>query len=83
MTGSWLYLAEGHPLTLSLDEVEGRLWWPSNRGGRQWRPLLSKNATPLAHTRSYEWCHPLGDIIGGLLNAGLHLDFLHEHERLP
>jgi hypothetical protein len=25
----------------------------------------------------------LSDIIGGLLEAGLHLDFLHEHERLP
>jgi len=41
------------------------------------------DATPLAHTRSYEWCHPISDIIGSLLNAGLHLDFLHEHERLP
>jgi hypothetical protein len=39
--------------------------------------------TPLAHTRSYEWCHPLSDIIDGLLGAGLNLDFLHEHERLP
>ena len=25
----------------------------------------------------------MSDIIGGLLEAGLHLDFLHEHERLP
>jgi hypothetical protein len=41
------------------------------------------DATPLAHTRSYEWCHPLSDVIGSLLNAGLHLDFLHEHEGLP
>jgi hypothetical protein len=45
------------------------------------------DATPLAHTRSYEWCHPLCDIIGSLLNAGVHLDFLHEREdwgyRLP
>ena len=39
--------------------------------------------TPLAHTRSYEWCHPLSDIIGGLLDAGLRLEFLHEHETLP
>ena len=29
------------------------------------------DATPLAHTRSYEWCRPLCDIIGSLLNAGL------------
>jgi hypothetical protein len=39
--------------------------------------------TSLAHTRTYEWCHPMGDIISGLLEAGLRLEFLHEHERLP
>lgn len=88
--GGWLYLAEGHPSTLSLDEIDGRLV-----ALRSWRtppsaPFSSDEATtytgdlmPLAHTRSYEWCHPLGDIIGGLLEAGLRLDFLHEHERLP
>jgi SAM-dependent methyltransferase len=88
--GGWLYLAEGHPSTLSLDEVDGRLL-----ALQSWRtppsaPFISDepttytgDPTPLAHTRSYEWCHPLSDIIGGLLDAGLHLDFLHEHERLP
>lgn len=39
--------------------------------------------TPLTHTRSYEWCHPLSDIIAGLLDVGLRLEFLHEHETLP
>jgi hypothetical protein len=41
------------------------------------------DSTPLTHTRAYEWCHPLSDIISGLLEAGLRLDFLHEHERVP
>lgn len=88
--GGWLYLAEGHPSTLSLDEVDGRLV-----AIRAWRtptnaPFAYDHATtytgdptPLAHTRSYEWCHPLSDIICGLLEADLRLDFLHEHERLP
>ena len=88
--GGWLYLAEGHPSTLSLDEVDGRLV-----ALQRWRTAPSApfiydetttytgDPTPLAHTRSYEWCHPLSDIIGGLLEAGLNLDFLHEHERLP
>jgi SAM-dependent methyltransferase len=88
--GGWLYLAEGHPSTLSLEEVDGRLV-----AARSWRTAATApfeyddattftgDPTPLAHTRSYEWCHPLSDIIGGLLEAGLHLDFLHEHERLP
>jgi SAM-dependent methyltransferase len=86
----WVCLAEGHPSTLSLDEVDGRLV-----AVRPWRTPMTEpfvyddattytgDPTSLAHTRSYEWCHPLSDIIGSLLEAGLHLDFLHEHERLP
>jgi SAM-dependent methyltransferase len=86
----WLYLAEGHPSTLSLDEVDGRLV-----AVRPWRRPMTEpfvygetttytgDPTPLAYTLSYEWSHPLGDIIDGLLEAGLHLDFLHEHDRLP
>jgi SAM-dependent methyltransferase len=88
--GGWLYLAEGHPSTLSLDEVDGRLvasqsWRtpPSAPSINDETTTYTGDPTPLAHTRSYEWCHPLSDIIGGLLEAGLHLDFLHEHERLP
>jgi SAM-dependent methyltransferase len=88
--GGWLYLAEGHPSTLSLDEVDGRLV-----ALRPWRTPVTApfvyddettytgDATPLAHTRTYEWCHALGDIISGLLEAGLQLDFLHEHETVP
>lgn len=88
--GGWLYLAEGHPSTLSLDEVDGRLV-----ALRPWRTPVTApfvyddattytgDATPLTHTRTYEWCHPLGDIISGLLEAGLRLDFLHEHETVP
>src|SRR5215472_13664708 len=84
--GGWLYLAEGHPSTLSLDEVDGRLV-----AIRAWRtptnaPFAYDDATtytgdptPLAHTRSYEWCHPLSEIITSLLEAGLCLNFLHEH----
>ena len=87
--GGWPYLAERHPSTSSLDEVDRLV------AVQPWRtptnaPFVYDNATtytgdstPLAHTRNYEWSHPLSGIIGGLLEAGLHLDFLHEHERLP
>ena len=49
-------------------------WWRTQPG--------ALFVTPLAHTRSYEWCPPLSDIIGGLLESRLRLDFLHEHETL-
>jgi SAM-dependent methyltransferase len=88
--GGWLYLAEGHPSTLSLDQVDGRLV-----ALRPWRTTVTApfvydevttytgDPTPLTQTRSYEWSHQLSDIIAGLLEAGLCLNFLHEHERLP
>ena len=88
--GGWLYLAEGHPSTLSLNEVDGRLVALGPWRTPMTAPFVYDDATtytgdptPLTHTRSYEWCHPLSDIIGGLLEAGLQLDFLHEHARLP
>jgi hypothetical protein len=39
--------------------------------------------TALAHRTAYEWNHPLSDILCGLIDHGLRLDVLHEHERLP
>jgi SAM-dependent methyltransferase len=88
--GGWLYLAEGHPSTLSLDQVDGRLVALQPWRTRVTAPFVYDEATtytgdptPLTYTRSYEWCHPLSEIITGLLDAGLYLNFLHEHESLP
>ena len=36
----------------------------------------------LANSRTVEWMHTLGDILGALRAAGLRLDWLHEHPRL-
>ncbi len=38
---------------------------------------------PTEGSDSYDWAHPLSSIIGGLLDAGMRLEFLHEHETLP
>jgi hypothetical protein len=77
-----------HPSILSLEEVGG----PLGRykvGGYAHRRLCYDDTTTYAgdaatfiHTHSYKWCHPMSEIIDGLLEAGLNLDFLHEHERL-
>jgi hypothetical protein len=36
----------------------------------------------LAYTRTHEWAHPLQEIFGALLEAGLAIEMFHEHERL-
>jgi len=34
----------------------------------------------VANATTHTWVHPLGDIISGLLRAGMSLDWLHEHD---
>jgi hypothetical protein len=41
------------------------------------------DATPLNTARTYQWIHSLSRILGALFDAGLTLDFLHEHLWLP
>ena len=88
--GGQLYLAEGHPSIMPLEEREGRL-----EICHAWRiasdkPLVidetvtyTGDPQPMQSTRTYEWIHPLSSVIGGLLDAGLRLDWLHEHEIIP
>jgi SAM-dependent methyltransferase len=37
----------------------------------------------LENARTWEWMHPLGETVTRLIDAGLRLDFLHEHYALP
>lgn len=87
--GGTLYLLEGHPSLLLADENS-----PELRPGFDWRtsadkPIVMNEATTytgdtakIAHTTTYEWVHPLGDIVNAVIAAGMRLDFLNEHEEL-
>jgi SAM-dependent methyltransferase len=88
--GGRLYFADGHP-TMAVFEEEGGIIRPRYdwRTPRE-RPLAldftatyTGDSTPVRASRTYEWNHPLSDIVGVLLSAGLRLDFLHEHEKVP
>src|SRR6266446_6634796 len=87
--GGYLYFADAHPNMLILEERDGRLVHEYPLDTPAERPLVfdqthtySDDATPLAATRTYEWIHSLSRIVGALLDAGLTLDFLHEHPGL-
>jgi SAM-dependent methyltransferase len=88
--GGRLYLADAHPSALVLEEMDGRLAprypWRVPQG----RPLIFDDAetytgdpAKLTQSRSCEWIHPLSDILTSVIEAGLSVDFLHEHEHLP
>ena len=88
--GGRLYLADGHPSMLVMEEEDGQFVhkypWRTDPAS----PLhfdeeitYTGEAMPKDGSDSYDWAHPLSSIIGGLLDAGMQLDFLHEHETLP
>ena len=87
--GGTLYLLEGHPSLMNLDEKT-----PELRPAYDWRtppdkPIVMNESTtytgdttPFTHTTTLEWVHPLSDIINAVIAAGMRLDFLNEHEEL-
>ena len=90
--GGWLALAEAHPAAFVFDDAtatpDGRPGWYVPYLERS--PLIEDReedyADPearLKNMRTHEFVHPLADIIGGLLGAGLRLDMFAEHDAVP
>lgn len=90
--GGRFYFAEGHPAALVLDDLRRQpdglpgLTYPYFGGAPLEIDDPSDYANPdvrLANSRTAEWLHPLGRVVSALLDAGLRLDFLHEHPSVP
>ncbi|MGD9616304.1 MAG: class I SAM-dependent methyltransferase [Alphaproteobacteria bacterium] len=90
--GGALYLADGHPAAYVLDDA-GRL---ADGMPGFFAPYFSRDPVvytekrdyidpeaEFTHPTSHTWLHPLGETITGLIEAGMRLDWLHEHARLP
>ena len=89
--GGSLYLAEGHPAALVLDDA---VPLPNGLPGFfvpyfHSEPLTLEDATDyadpdarLANARTCQWIHPLGAVVTALISAGLRLDWLHEHDAI-
>lgn len=89
--GGFFYLAEGHPMLWAFDD-EGETAAENLRvvrsyfleGPQQWDNArdYADPSVSLAHFRSHEWQHTLGEVVTALAEAGLRIEFLHEHDRL-
>ena len=88
--GGVLYLLEGHPTAMMLDQPEKTgpfvVGYPyfKNDG-----PLILRSDktytgddVTIENETSIEWVHSLSEIVMAVLNAGLSIEFLHEHDRL-
>lgn len=87
--GAWLYLLEGHPVTLCLEQIDGKLVPHFPYRSAPETPVVNDNATTyngdptvMKNQRMYEWMHPLSSIQNGLIDAGMRIDWLHEHDSL-
>jgi len=91
-TGGSLYLADGHPAAYVFDDDTAR---PDGMPG-WFAPYFSRdpivNIDPsdyvdpeaeLANATTYNWIHPLGDVVTSLTASGMTLDWLHEHDAVP
>lgn len=86
--GGVFYIRDGHPALYALDENAERLTtrYPYFGDGRAQRwddESTYVGAGTVAHPRTYEWPHPLSEIIGSLLGAGLRLLHFGEGKVLP
>ena len=90
--GGRLYYADHHPTAFIFDDevrlADGKPGYFVPYLGRQPLVLVEHKdyADPTAHlanATTMQWLHPLSDIVGGLIEAGLRLDWLHEHAQVP
>ncbi|MEL7544930.1 MAG: class I SAM-dependent methyltransferase [Pseudomonadota bacterium] len=89
--GGRLYFADIHPTMTQLETEGGKLTFAYPRRsqgadgalGFDERRSYAGDGTELVNQRQYEWIHPLSDVLGALIGAGLTLEFLHEHDTLP
>ena len=88
--GGRLYFADTHPMIQPLEEVDGRLVPTFGYRTPTGTPLaFTANQTYTGDTRqflatdNFEWIHPLSDILMALIDAGLAIERVGEHEALP
>jgi SAM-dependent methyltransferase len=89
--GGFLYLLEGHPAANMLDQKRPEdPIVPTYDYFQGPEPLVftetetyTEDGAKLRNRVMHEWIHSLASVIGGLLEAGLALEWLHEHDRLP
>lgn len=86
--GGTFFIRDGHPALLALDEDAPDLTtrYPYFGDGRAQRwddeSTYAGDGT-VAHPRTYEWPHPLSEILGSLLRAGLRILHFDEGRTLP
>lgn len=83
--GGFFLLVEDHPLASTIDERGAapiRIVHPYFSDGKPTRfdveGTYTDRSAKFDNSTSYEWTHPLSDVIGSLVGAGLRIEHVHE-----
>ena len=84
--GGLFYIVDEHPLAMIRVAAEDAHPVPQDDDFTTWGPLLSDGSIsytgdPIPSSPAgYEWIHSLPSIVSALADAGLNIEFLHEHD---
>jgi SAM-dependent methyltransferase len=88
--GGFIYFADEHPSFALFDEANGRPvptfnWRTPSSLPLEFAPseTYTGDPRPLVNRRNFEWIHPLSDILMALIDHGLSIEHIAEHEALP
>jgi SAM-dependent methyltransferase len=88
--GGWLFIREGHPMMWSLDERTDGLLVVEYPYFEHEEPIVDDDGgtyvetdVSFEHTVSHSWNHGLGEIVTALLDVGMQLTMLVEHDSVP
>ena len=82
--GGRFHLSEFHPFSWVFGDESLDIEYPyfDAREGLTWdeRGTYADPEAKTEHNRTISFEHPLGDVVSALIDAGLRIDFLHEHD---
>ncbi len=86
--GGTFFIRDGHPALYSLDEESDdlriRYSYFCNGAAQQWDDDSTYVGDgTVSHTRTYEWPHPISEILNALIGAGLRILRMDEGRTLP
>ena len=86
--GGTFYIRDGHPALYAIDEhadgLQVRYPYFGTGHAQVWDDATTyAGEGTVAHSRTYEWAHPLSEIINSLIGAGLQILRLDEGRTLP
>jgi SAM-dependent methyltransferase len=89
--GGRLYFADGHPTAFVFEGLDAQgmpaFGYPYDTDGEvdviDSATDYADDSATLENTKTFEWMHPLGQTLTALIDAGLGLEFVHEHYEVP